>query len=78
MNVIPFHLYQGLKEALERNGYLNYSFDLCNKENIKTDELIKYPVLFVRGYLPMYQLIVKFLYGKQRMAMIETETPINN
>lgn len=77
-NIFPYMFYTGMKDALEYNGYLHYSYDLCSKEMIDFKELCKYPVLFIRGYAKMYEIIVLALHGKQRMAMIETETIFNS
>jgi glycosyltransferase involved in cell wall biosynthesis len=77
-NNIPYYLYEGLKNALERNGFLYYSYDLRSEEMINLKKLFEYPVLFIKGYAQYYDLITSTIYGNQKMILWETETVFNN
>ena len=42
---------RGLAEAFQRLGVLHYAFNTTGREFLKEDELRKYPIFYIRGFL---------------------------
>ncbi len=69
-----FTMQHGLKTALERNGYLYYSFSYNHNEPLDLRKLAKYPILCVNGDWEPQLFLVKMVAGKQFVANIQTES----
>jgi len=70
----PYMYFRGLKTALERNGLLHYTYDVTGTEPLDMNELLKFPILFIRGsWEPIFN-VVKLVSGKQFTATINTES----
>lgn len=69
-----FTMQHGLKTALERNGYLYYSFSYNHNEPLDLQKLAKYPILCVNGDWEPQLFLVKMVAGKQFIANIQTES----
>ena len=64
----------GLKTALERNGYLYYSFSYDHNKPLDLQKLVKYPILCINGDWEPQLFLVKMVAGKQFVANIQTES----
>lgn len=69
-----FMMQHGLKTALERNGYLYYSFSYDHNVPLDLQKLVKYPILCINGDWEPLLFLVKMVAGKQFVANIQTES----
>ena len=69
-----YTMQHGLKTALERNGYLYYSFSYDHNEPLNLQKLVKYPILCINGDWEPQLFLVKMVAGKQFVANIQTES----
>lgn len=69
-----YTMQHGLKTALERNGYLYYSFSHNHNEPLDLQKLVKYPILCINGDWEPQLFLVKMVAGKQFVANIQTES----
>lgn len=69
-----FTMQHGLKTALERNGYLYYSFSYNHNEPLDLQKLVKYPILCINSDWEPQLFLVKMVAGKQFVANILTES----
>ena len=69
-----YTMQHGLKTALERNGYLYYSFSYNHNEPLDLQKLVKYPILCINGDWEPQLFLVKMVAGKQFVANIQTES----
>ncbi len=63
----------GLEQELKRKGLLNYSYNVSGKDFINSEELQKYPVLFMRGGMAGMGPAIEAA-GKQFKVSFESES----
>lgn len=70
-----YMFFDGLKDVLNRNGLLYYSYDIANKsQRLNLEELLKYPILCFKGSWDPTFNIVKLVAGKQFIAEFNSES----
>ena len=66
--------FRGLETALKRNGLLHYAYEVTGKESLNMDELLKYPILCIRGSWEPVIDVVKLISGRQFVAELNPES----
>jgi hypothetical protein len=65
--------FTGLETALRRNGLLHYSYEVSDREPLNMQELLKCPILCIRGSWKPVIDVVKLISGRQFVAEINPE-----
>lgn len=63
----------GLEQEFKRQGILNYSYNVSGKDFINTEELQKYPVIFMRGGMSGMGPVIEAA-GNQFKVSFESES----
>lgn len=64
---------RGLRDAFERIGVLHYAFNTTGKEFLKEEELRRYPVFYIRGFLEGRKPLIDAA-GDQFKATLQSES----